>query len=131
MALYGMERSRNHAFSSSHLLRYVFNDGRNKSCIEVLLVSFNSAQRVFISDWFMVWQIAYNGFLFRFQTSTKRASVKHQPGTKFDPQKDADVLRKAMKGIGTRIFVCLFLDTGTYCVSTMYEEMAKRKMKED
>ena len=34
------------------------------------------------------------------KSSTKRASVRHHPGTQFDPQKDADVLRKAMKGIG-------------------------------
>lgn len=34
------------------------------------------------------------------QSSAKRASVRHHHGTKFDPQKDADVLRKAMKGIG-------------------------------
>jgi len=34
------------------------------------------------------------------QSSTKRASVKQHVEKNFDPQKDADVLRKAMKGIG-------------------------------
>ena len=35
-----------------------------------------------------------------FQVSAKRGTIRSHPGVKFDPQKDAEVLRKAMKGIG-------------------------------
>ena len=38
---------------------------------------------------------------FLFQSSTKRASVKVRETT-FDAQKDAEVLRKAMKGLGIK-----------------------------
>lgn len=34
------------------------------------------------------------------QFSARRGTIRNQPGTKFDPQNDAEVLRKAMKGIG-------------------------------
>ncbi|XP_068710568.1 annexin A5-like [Montipora foliosa] len=34
------------------------------------------------------------------QVSAKRGTIRSHPGVKFDPQKDAEVLRKAMKGIG-------------------------------
>ena len=40
-------------------------------------------------------------FFFLFQSSTKRASVKVRETT-FDAQKDAEVLRKAMKGLGIK-----------------------------
>ena len=54
-----------------------------------------------------------------FQVSAKRGTIRSHPGVKFDPQKDAEVLRKAMKGIG--MLNWCFLSCFCFCLKMKYE----------